>query len=172
MPLVQRTTNRGVLFVNDDEPSDWLNGDLWTETDVSPRKVFVNNAGTAESIGILVEGASAEADNLYDSGNNTTRAGGTNDPTVTPTPNNATNTVIIFANGHGGQSVATLTLIIKDGLDATVATNTKAGATAAICVDCTTFFVKNNVSTSGETFTATSSGPAEVGASIGFVILE
>ncbi|MEE9215743.1 MAG: hypothetical protein V3U54_13390 [Thermodesulfobacteriota bacterium] len=58
MPLVTRQANQGRLFVQATEPADWLNGDLWVDTDNS--NVFVNNSGTAVSIGVGTLGAATE----------------------------------------------------------------------------------------------------------------
>jgi len=48
MPLVTRQANQGRFFVEDLEPADWLNGDLWSDTTVNLLKL--NNNGTAQTI--------------------------------------------------------------------------------------------------------------------------
>jgi len=59
MPLVTRQANQGNLFSQADEPTDWLNGDIWVDTDNS--NVFVNNGGSAVQIGIGTLGSASEA---------------------------------------------------------------------------------------------------------------
>ena len=53
MPLVTRQANQGNLYRQADEPADWLNGDLWVDTDDG--KVYVNISGTATVIGRTIE---------------------------------------------------------------------------------------------------------------------
>ena len=47
-PLVTRQANQGVVFRQATEPSEWLNGDLWIDTDDG--SIFVNVSGTATPI--------------------------------------------------------------------------------------------------------------------------
>lgn len=47
MPFVTRTSLQGNIFKQDSEPDNWLNGDLWADTNSTPRHLFINNAGTA-----------------------------------------------------------------------------------------------------------------------------
>ena len=49
MPLVTRQANQGRFFVEDTEPTDWLDGDLWSDTTANLLKL--NNNGTAENVG-------------------------------------------------------------------------------------------------------------------------
>lgn len=49
MPLVTRTAVSGNIFRQTTEPPDWLNGDIWVDTDNS--QCFVNLAGTALQFG-------------------------------------------------------------------------------------------------------------------------
>ena len=50
MPLVTRISNQGNIFKEDEEPPNWLDGDLWADSDESPRALFINNNGTARRI--------------------------------------------------------------------------------------------------------------------------
>jgi len=47
MPLVTRTSNQGNIFNQDEEPATWQNGDLWADSNITPRRLFINNDGTA-----------------------------------------------------------------------------------------------------------------------------
>lgn len=49
MPLVTRQVNQGNLFKEDTEPSQWLDGDLWSDTTTNLLKR--NNNGTVQTIG-------------------------------------------------------------------------------------------------------------------------
>jgi len=49
MPLVTRQANQGRLFVEDSEPVDWLDGDLWSDTTANELKL--NVGGTAVQVG-------------------------------------------------------------------------------------------------------------------------
>ena len=49
MPLVTRQANQGNLFKTATEPTDWLDGDLWSDTTTNSLKL--NNGGTAEVVG-------------------------------------------------------------------------------------------------------------------------
>lgn len=51
MPLVTRTSNQGNFFREDEEPPNWQNADLWADTNLSPRGLFINNDGTALQLG-------------------------------------------------------------------------------------------------------------------------
>jgi len=48
MPLVTRQANQGNLFVSDEEPVTWNDGDLWSDTD--DNTVFQNDGGSAVEI--------------------------------------------------------------------------------------------------------------------------
>ena len=48
MPLVTRQVNQGNLFKEDIEPSQWLDGDLWSDTTANSLKL--NDNGTAKNI--------------------------------------------------------------------------------------------------------------------------
>ena len=48
MPLVTRSSVSGRIFKQADEPTDWLNGDLWVDTDTAI--LSVNNNGTGEEV--------------------------------------------------------------------------------------------------------------------------
>lgn len=50
MPLVTRTSNQGHIFNQDEEPATWENGDLWADSNASPRALFINDDGTARQI--------------------------------------------------------------------------------------------------------------------------
>lgn len=50
MPLVTRTSTQGNLFKQASEPSDWENCDLWSDSDETPRTLYINNAGSALKI--------------------------------------------------------------------------------------------------------------------------
>jgi len=50
MPLVNRTSLRR-YFVEDIEPNEWVDGDLWVDTSQTSPELFINDNGTA--IGIL-----------------------------------------------------------------------------------------------------------------------
>ena len=50
MPLVTRRSNQGHIFKQDAEPTPWDNGDLWADSNASPRLLFINDNGTAEQI--------------------------------------------------------------------------------------------------------------------------
>jgi len=51
MPLVTRTSLQGNFFQQDDEPANWDDADLWADTNLSPRGLFINNNGTALRLG-------------------------------------------------------------------------------------------------------------------------
>jgi len=51
MPLVSRTSTQGNFFKEDEEPSNWQDSDLWSDTNASPRALFINNDGTALQLG-------------------------------------------------------------------------------------------------------------------------
>lgn len=48
MPLVTRSNFNAQVFRQADEPSDWVNGDIWVDTDNG--KAYTNNSGTAQAI--------------------------------------------------------------------------------------------------------------------------
>jgi len=50
MPLVTRQANQGRLFVEDTEPADWLDGDLWSDT--TANILNRNDNGTAVAVRI------------------------------------------------------------------------------------------------------------------------
>jgi len=50
MPLVTRTSSQGNIFNQPEEPAVWEDGDLWADSDSSPRSLFINNDGTALQI--------------------------------------------------------------------------------------------------------------------------
>lgn len=50
MPLVTRQANQGRFFVEDTEPTDWLDGDLWSDT--TNNVLNRNNNGTSEAVEI------------------------------------------------------------------------------------------------------------------------
>ena len=50
MPLVTRISTQGNIFKDDSEPTIWTNGDLWADSNASPRALFINNGGTAKQI--------------------------------------------------------------------------------------------------------------------------
>jgi len=105
MPLVTRTSNQGNFFQQDAEPPNWSNADLWADTNLSPRGLFINNAGTALQLGTCA---------IEDSGQEGTATGTTAGgvsrridqittsyvvkDSVTVTPSIASNTVIIVAS--------------------------------------------------------------------------
>jgi len=66
MPLVTRAGNRGVLFKQAIEPSNWENGDIWVDTDNA--NVAVNRSGTAQRI---APGTTAAGDVLFSNGAST-----------------------------------------------------------------------------------------------------
>jgi len=47
MPFVQRTSKQGNIFKQDVEPLNWLDADLWADTNSTPRSLFINDDGTA-----------------------------------------------------------------------------------------------------------------------------
>lgn len=49
MPLVTRQANQGRFFVENTEPADWLDGDLWS--DLTENLLFLNNNDVAEEVG-------------------------------------------------------------------------------------------------------------------------
>ena len=49
MPLVTRQVNQGNLFKQDVEPTDWQDGDLWSDTTTNILKL--NDSGTAVNVG-------------------------------------------------------------------------------------------------------------------------
>lgn len=51
MPLVTRTASQGNLFLQATEPTEWLNGDLWS--DITANVLKLNVLGTATEIGGL-----------------------------------------------------------------------------------------------------------------------
>ena len=53
MPLVTRQANQGNLFNQDTEPSNWLDGDLWSDTSLTPPVLKINNNGTAVIVPVL-----------------------------------------------------------------------------------------------------------------------
>jgi len=63
MPLVTRTSTQGNFFKEDEEPTNWQNADLWADTNVSPRTLFINNDGTALALGV---GAVSDSDSDID----------------------------------------------------------------------------------------------------------
>lgn len=48
MPLVTRQANQGNLFKTDTEPTDWVDGDLWSDTTANTLKL--NVGGTAVEV--------------------------------------------------------------------------------------------------------------------------
>jgi len=56
MPLVTRTSTQGNLFKQATEPTQWVNADLWSDSDSTPRSLFINNDGTALELGVFSEG--------------------------------------------------------------------------------------------------------------------
>jgi len=50
MPLVTRISGQGNIFKRDDEPPNWIDGDLWADSNATPRALFINNDGTAEQL--------------------------------------------------------------------------------------------------------------------------
>lgn len=48
MPLVTSSSVQGNLFRQADEPSTWINGDIWVDTDNGT--VYVNVNGTATAV--------------------------------------------------------------------------------------------------------------------------
>jgi len=50
VPLVTRRTNQGNIFNQDDEPATWQNGDLWADSNSTPRELFINDDGTARRV--------------------------------------------------------------------------------------------------------------------------
>jgi len=50
MPLVTRQANSGRIFVDDNEPVSWTNGDMWIDTSVTPPLSKINDNGTATSL--------------------------------------------------------------------------------------------------------------------------
>lgn len=58
MPYVSRTSNIGSLFKQASEPANWVNADLWADTDASPRTLYINNNGTALALGVGAVGDS------------------------------------------------------------------------------------------------------------------
>jgi len=63
MPLVSRTSTQGNFFKEDDEPPNWEDADLWSDTNASPRTLFINNNGTALALGV---GAVGDSDSDID----------------------------------------------------------------------------------------------------------
>ena len=49
MPLVTRQANQGTLWRQSAEPADWLNAELWADTDTD--LLYINQAGTAAIVG-------------------------------------------------------------------------------------------------------------------------
>lgn len=49
MPLVTRSSTQGNLYRESTEPPNWINGDVWVDTDDGT--VYVNKSGTATQIG-------------------------------------------------------------------------------------------------------------------------
>ena len=66
MPLVTRQATQGNLFSQAIEPPNWLNGDMWVDTDNA--NVAVNRSGTAQQI---APGTTAAGDILFSNGANT-----------------------------------------------------------------------------------------------------
>jgi len=62
MPLVNRA-NLSKVFRQPDEPADWLNGELWVDTDNA--NVFVNDSGTALQVGSSTTALTTEGDTLF-----------------------------------------------------------------------------------------------------------
>lgn len=50
MPLVQRAGNQSKIFRQDSEPGDWVDGDVWVDTNDSS-KMYTNNDGAARLVG-------------------------------------------------------------------------------------------------------------------------
>jgi len=50
MPLVTRKTGQANLFKEAAEPPNWLDADLWADSDSIPARLFINNDGTALEI--------------------------------------------------------------------------------------------------------------------------
>ena len=53
MPLVTRTATAGNIYRQSTEPTQWVNGDVWVDTDDS--QMYVNDSGTARRIPTLAE---------------------------------------------------------------------------------------------------------------------
>jgi len=62
MPLVTRFATRGTFFRQATEPTDWLNGDIWVDTDNA--NVSVNNSSTAVQVGIGTLGSGLEVNRV------------------------------------------------------------------------------------------------------------
>jgi len=56
MPLVTRQANQGVFFKVPTEPPDWLNADIWTDTDTSNLAVNRNGTAVQVAVGTLAQG--------------------------------------------------------------------------------------------------------------------
>ena len=52
-PLVQRLSLQGNFFIEDTEPPNWLDGDLWADTSESPPILNLNDNGTAVAVGVV-----------------------------------------------------------------------------------------------------------------------
>ena len=53
MPLVQRLSLQGNFFIEDTEPPNWQDGDLWADTSKSPPILNLNDDGTAVAVGVV-----------------------------------------------------------------------------------------------------------------------
>ena len=53
MPLVTRNSEQGNVFRTDTEPPNWVNGDLWVDTDDGT--LYVNVSGTATTVGRTIQ---------------------------------------------------------------------------------------------------------------------
>ena len=52
-PLVQRLSLQGNFFIEDTEPPNWVDGDLWADTSKSPPILNLNDDGTAVAVGVV-----------------------------------------------------------------------------------------------------------------------
>ena len=126
MPFVSRTTTQGNFFKKDTEPTDWTNADLWADSDSSPRKLYINNNGTALELGTPDVDESANSDTangslgqvgVHHTKENITGTYATK-ASITLTPDSAVNKVILFAATSGQDLVnggATFTMRISEG---------------------------------------------------------
>jgi len=67
MPLVTRFADRGSFFRQATEPSNWLNGDLWVDTDNA--NLAVNNSGSDIPLGLGTLGSALEVLRVNGAGN-------------------------------------------------------------------------------------------------------
>jgi len=136
MPLVTRTSNQGNFFQQDEEPPNWSNADLWADTNLSPRGLFINNDGTALQLGSASVTTAETQLNAELAPTAITRAltntTGTTLVAADVTPTTGTNNIVIAGYGSGYGSIAGgITVALNEGVT-TLVSDTASGSIGAV----------------------------------------